>query len=188
MRLARTINELLTGEGEPAQKQGIWQTILRNVPRGLVGLKIILAITVLAEVIPANGMLGEALAQISAAIAAKIGKGVPPYTTTVALAAIVLLHDGATRAMSIAHKALTLAIKPLLNERHQAGLSEGHQAGLSEGHQAGLSEGHQAGLSEGRAEERAEWQQWLRRRNEAEAQGRLFDEPPPGEGRQPAPR
>ena len=180
MRLARTINELLTGEGEPAQKQGIWQTILRNVPRGLVGLKIILAITVLAEVIPANGMLGEALAQISAAIATKIGKGVPPYTTTVTLAAIVLLHDGATRAMSIAHKALTLAIKPLLNERHQAGLSEGHQAGLSEG--------HQAGLSEGRAEERAEWQQWLRRRNEAEAHGRPFDEPPPGEGRQPAPR
>ena len=82
---------------------------------------------------------------------------------------VPLLHDGATRAMSIAHKALTLAIKPLLNERHQAGLSEGHQAGLSEGR------------SEGRAEERAEWQQWLRRRNEAEAQGRPFDEPPPGE-------
>ncbi len=176
MRLARTINELLTGESEQAQKQGIWQTILRNVPRGLVGLKIILAIAVLAEVIPANGMLGEALAQISAAIATKIGKGVPPYTTTVTLAAIVLLHDGATRAMSIAHKALTLAIKPLLNERHQAGLSEGHQAGLSEGR------------SEGRAEERAEWQQWLRRRNEAETHGRPFDEPPPGEGRQPAPR
>ncbi len=88
---------------------------------------------------------------------AKIGRGAPPQTATVTLAAIVLLHDGATRAMSIAHKALTLAIKPLLNERHQAGLSEG------------------------RAEERAEWQQWLRRRNEAETHGRPFDEPPPGE-------
>ena len=38
----------------------------------------------------------------------------------------------------------------------------------------------EAHKAEGRATERAEWQQWLKRRMDAEAQGRPFDEPPPG--------
>ena len=39
----------------------------------------------------------------------------------------------------------------------------------------------EARREEGRAEERAEWREWNRRRMVAEAQGRPFDEPPPGE-------
>ena len=34
---------------------------------------------------------------------------------------------------------------------------------------------------QGRQEERAEWEAWLRRRNEAEANNRPFDEPPPSQ-------
>ena len=42
-------------------------------------------------------------------------------------------------------------------------------------------EAHKAeGHAQGRATERAEWQKWLKRRMDAEAQGRPFDEPPPG--------
>ncbi len=37
------------------------------------------------------------------------------------------------------------------------------------------------GRAEGRAEERAEWEAWLMRRNEAEANNRPFDEPPPSQ-------
>ena len=37
------------------------------------------------------------------------------------------------------------------------------------------------GRVEGRAEERAEWEAWLMRRNEAEANNRPFDEPPPSQ-------
>ena len=33
--------------------------------------------------------------------------------------------------------------------------------------------------AEGRDEERVQWRQWLERRNDAEAQGLSFDEPPP---------
>ena len=57
--------------------------------------------------------------------------------------------------MSIAQKALKLAMRPLLNERHQTGLSEG------------------------RVEEREEWEEWLERQRDA---GVIFadDHPPPG--------
>ena len=41
--------------------------------------------------------------------------------------------------------------------------------------------GRAEGRVEGRAERDAEWQAWNRRRMEAEAQGRPFNEPPPGE-------
>ena len=37
------------------------------------------------------------------------------------------------------------------------------------------------GRVEGRAEERAEWEAWLMRRNEAEANNQPFDEPPPSQ-------
>ena len=36
------------------------------------------------------------------------------------------------------------------------------------------------GLAEGRAEERRMWEDWFRRREEAEKKGEPFDEPPPG--------
>ena len=42
-------------------------------------------------------------------------------------------------------------------------------------------QGRAEGRVEGRAEERAEWEAWLMRRNEAEANNRPFDEPPPSQ-------
>ena len=39
----------------------------------------------------------------------------------------------------------------------------------------------EAHVDRGRVEERAEWRKWNRRRKDAEAQGRPFDEPPPGD-------
>ena len=40
-------------------------------------------------------------------------------------------------------------------------------------------EGLQKGIQEGRVEERQMWVQWLARREEAEARGETFTEPPP---------
>ena len=65
--------------------------------------------------------------------------------------------------MSIAQRALRLAIRPLLNERHQTGRVEGNV--------------------EGRSEERQEWEVWLRRQQEAGATWHA-DDPPPGASRQ----
>ena len=49
------------------------------------------------------------------------------------------------------------------------------------GRAAGLKEGRTAGLKEGRVTERAQWQEWNRRRLAAEAKGQPFNEPPPGD-------
>ena len=73
--------------------------------------------------------------------------------------------------MSIAQRALKLAMRPLLNERYQTGLSEGRV----EGHIEGLVEGH----AEGRAENHREWEEWLERQRDAGV-AFLDDYPTPG--------
>ena len=61
--------------------------------------------------------------------------------------------------------------------------NEGLAEGLTEGRAAGRAEGRTEGRTEGRAEGRHEqqerWLQWLERRQQAEANGLPFDEPPP---------
>ena len=65
----------------------------------------------------------------------------------------------------------------------QRAQEEGMQEGLREGLEKGLREGRAEGMQEGRAEGRQEqherWMQWLDRRQQAEANGLPFDEPPP---------
>ena len=45
----------------------------------------------------------------------------------------------------------------------------------------GKAEGIAEGMAEGQEEERNQWRAWNKRRLEAEAEGKPFDEPPPGE-------
>ena len=47
------------------------------------------------------------------------------------------------------------------------------------GRAEGVSEGLSQGISQGVAKSNAEWRAWLERKEAAEAQGRVFDEPPP---------
>ena len=156
MSLARRINELLTGDDDPAERRGVWGAILRFTSPSLAGIKITLAATALVQALAEGGALGTTATQVSAAIAAKIGKGATLEATVIALAVTVLLHDGGTRAMSIAQKALKFAMRPLLNERHRTGLSEG------------------------RTETQKEWEKWLERQREAGAVNLQPDDPPPG--------
>ena len=53
--------------------------------------------------------------------------------------------------------------------------NEGLAEGLTEGRAAGREEGR----TEGRHEQQERWLQWLERRQQAEANGLPFDEPPP---------
>ena len=46
-------------------------------------------------------------------------------------------------------------------------------------YEAGLAEGRTEGQADGRAERQKEWEAWNERRQEAEANGQTFDEPPP---------
>ncbi len=47
----------------------------------------------------------------------------------------------------------------------------------------GRQEGRQEGRREARQELNAEWEAWLRRRDESQANGQSFDEPPPSQRR-----
>ena len=55
------------------------------------------------------------------------------------------------------------------------------EQGRQEGREQGRQEGRQEGREQGRQEERTEWEAWLRRRIEAEANNLPFDEPPPSQ-------
>ena len=52
---------------------------------------------------------------------------------------------------------------------------------IAKGREKGRVEGRAEGLAEGLAEANRRWGEWLQRRNDAEAEGRPFDEPPPNE-------
>ena len=171
MSLARKISELLTNDEATSERRGIWGALLRLAAPSVVGVKVALAAVALADGLARSGALGETAAQASTTLAAQIGRGASPESAAMALAAIVLLDDGGKRAMSIAQRALRLAIRPLLNERHQTGLVEGRSEGLVEG--------RSEGRVEGRSEERQEWEAWLERQQEAGTTWRTED-PPPG--------
>ena len=66
-------------------------------------------------------------------------------------------------------------VKPLIEKRREEGRVEGRVEGRAEGRVEGKAEGR----VEGRAEERLLWSEWNRRREEAEANGFPFSEPPP---------
>ena len=57
----------------------------------------------------------------------------------------------------------------------------GRREGRREGQKKGRIEGRIEGRKEGRREERREWIAWNERRMSAEKEGRLFNEPPPGD-------
>ena len=62
-------------------------------------------------------------------------------------------------------------VEPLIEKRREEGRVEGRIEGRVEG--------RVEGKVEGRAEERLLWSEWNRRREEAEANGVRFTEPPP---------
>ena len=168
MGLATKISELLTGAdagppGPPSERRGFWGGLWRLVSPGLAGIKLTLAAVALLDAAATSGLLGTAAAEVSQAIAAQIGRGAAPGTAAIALAAVVLLDDGGKRAMSIAQKALRLAIRPLLNERHRTGMV------------VGMTRGEVVG----RSEKQKEWEAWLQRQQEAGATWHT-DDPPPG--------
>ena len=61
-----------------------------------------------------------------------------------------------------------------------AGEAAGRAAGEAAGRAAGRAAGEAAGIAAGVAAERQRWQQWNEARLRAAAEGREFNEPPPG--------
>lgn len=71
------------------------------------------------------------------------------------------------------------SLEKWLEDRRKRRLEAARKVARKEGLQKGIQEGRQKGRQEGRVEERQMWVQWLARREEAEARGETFTEPPP---------
>lgn len=67
----------------------------------------------------------------------------------------------------------------IMRRREERRVEEAENRGWSQGFAKGFAEGFTQGFAEGIAQERAKWQDWNRRRLEAAAEGRPFNEPPP---------
>ena len=67
-----------------------------------------------------------------------------------------------------------------MREGLEEGMREGLKKGIQEGLEKGIQEGLEKGMQEGRQEQHERWLEWLDRRQQAEASGLPFDEPPPG--------
>ena len=80
--------------------------------------------------------------------------------------------------MSTAHAVVIVEGVAMLAESF---LKRRYEAGLQEGRAEGRGEGLDEGLRAGRREMLQRWEDWNRRRMQAEARGERFEEPPPGE-------
>ena len=63
----------------------------------------------------------------------------------------------------------------IMRRREVAAESRGRSEGIAEGRSQGIVEG----IAQGSAQTNEKWQEWNRRRLEADAAGRSFTEPPP---------
>ena len=72
---------------------------------------------------------------------------------------------------------IAMSVYQAMVNRYVLPVIEKHKA---EGRAEGLVEGRIEGRAKGRTEEREEWLAWNRRRIDAENNGRIFDELPPG--------
>ena len=77
--------------------------------------------------------------------------------------------------MSLYHVIVNRFAAPVIAQHEATGMAKGR------------AEGRVEGQVEGRAAANREWQDWLRRRADAEAKGEPFTEPPPGDAPSPEP-
>lgn len=152
MSLASRINELLLRDAPP-ERRGVWGWVTRLMPAGLAGVKIALAVALLADAAVTDGILDGLTAEMNTILSARFGRGLSSENAAIALAAIVLIQDGGKRGMSILQRTLEVAMKPLLSERYQ----------------------------KGRTDEKQEWEAWLERQREAGISDWNPDDPPPSD-------
>ena len=89
-----------------------------------------------------------------------------------------------TIIVEIGARAMVLS-RGIRDRLREEGRQEGLNEGLQEGRQEGLQEGRDEGRAEGLQQANRQWEAWNRRREQAAAEGRPFDEPPPSGSSEP---
>ena len=91
----------------------------------------------------------------------------------------IMITENARYTMILAEWMLREVIEPRRKRQierwRQEGIEKGRQEGIAEGRQEGIEQG----IDRGRAEANKEWESWIRRKMQAEANGETFDEPMP---------
>ena len=122
-----------------------------------LGLFVLLSLACLGFVIWLEATDGETVGIVATAIS--VLERMAAILVTLSLSIYALVEGGA-----------------MLYERYaKRRFQEGKQVGVLEGLEKGVLEGRE----EGREERDKEWMAWLKRRDEALAAGKEFDEPPP---------
>ena len=70
-------------------------------------------------------------------------------------------------------------LREVIEPRRRRQIERWRQEGIEEGVEKGIEKGIDRGRSEGRAEANKEWESWISRKMQAEANGETFDEPMP---------
>ena len=156
---------ILSAQGLPEDREAMW-SVPRPFKHAYFALLVALGAPPLAVIIAESAAMvgGQSWWMnviqtiiLAAARFAPVGLGA-------AIALLIVVHIGAI-LMSLYHAIANRWVKPVI-ENHEA---------------RGRAEGRTEGRAEGRAEGDARWRDWLNRKDEAEAQGLLFNEPPPDE-------
>ena len=91
----------------------------------------------------------------------------------------ITITEIARYIMVIAEWMLREVIEPRQRRRIERWRQEGIQEGRQEGIEQGIEQGIEKGIDRGRAEANKEWESWISRKMQAEANGETFDEPMP---------
>ena len=98
-----------------------------------------------------------------------------PLILVISIAAVTIA-DIAGGAIVVTYRYLNNKfVEPLRRQLREEGKKEGRE----EGREEGKKEGRKEGVTVGEMQANQRWRDWLRRRDEAQAKGEPFDEPPP---------
>lgn len=171
-RLRRELLRLLPpATPQPEEREAVWSVSRRDARTffRLLGSLWLVGLTYVAYRTPYHPPAAPGVENISGwqvagdFIVATLGEFGPVAIGIVIIAMLL------TRPLNVTGELLMALYQAMVN-RYVTPIIERHRA-----------EGRAEGVEQGRAERDAAWLEWLRRRMEAEAAGRPFDEPPPGD-------
>lgn len=168
---------------KPPERESIWSVAQRWLPWCL-GLIFSLTIGWIAFIAWVEGT-SQGHDNIAGTIIAVVNKGASavPLIVISAMFTVTAL-DTTGGGIMVTYRWLSNKILKPQEERIRAKAQkevqeEAKAQGLSQGLSQGLAQGLTQGQKEGREQMQRMWEDWFRRREEAEREGEPFDEPPP---------
>ena len=145
----------------PENREAIW-SVPTPLKTAYFVVAILLWLSVLIDIAAENSAAatGNHWQRIVGTVVRESATEFAPAGIGIAIAALVIVQGGFL-IMSLYHAIVNRFVLPVIAEHKATGRAEGQ--------------------AEARAANNQEWRDWLQRRDDAEAKGEPFDEPPPGD-------